>query len=97
MTTPIHFCSNTFYGVTVFYCSFSAKVSQDLKQFGTSGKSDINGTTIRKEAVFPCVDIGGEKCHKHWPNRRRSRPLLQRGIASRNDQEVTMLANFGTD
>ena len=25
------------------------------------GKSDINGTAISKEAVFPCVDIGSEK------------------------------------
>jgi len=90
MTTPDHFCCNTFYGVTVFYCSFSAKVSQDLKQFGTSGKSDINGTTISKETVFPCVDIGGEKFLKHWPNRRKSRPVLQRGIASRSDQEAPM-------
>ena len=68
------------------------KVSQDIKQFSTSGKNDINGTAISKETVFPCVDIGGEKCHKHWPNGRRSRPVLQRGIASRNNQEAPIRA-----
>ena len=64
MTTFDHFCGNIFYGGTVFYCSFSAKVSETLskKRYKWDlGKSDINGTTISKEAVFPCVDIGGEK------------------------------------
>ena len=71
MTTLDHFCCNIFYGGIVFYCSFSAKVSQDLEKKAISmgpwkklynwylGKNDINKTTISKEAVFPCVDIGG--------------------------------------
>ena len=64
MTTLDQFCCNIFYSGTVFCCSFSAKVSQDLEQKAYKwdlGKSVINKTTISKEAVFPCVDIGSEK------------------------------------
>ena len=36
--------------------SCSSKIS-DIREFETSEKNDINGTTISKDAVFPFVDI----------------------------------------
>ena len=36
--------------------SCSSKIS-DIKEFETSEKNDINGTTISKDAVFPFADI----------------------------------------